>query len=179
MKPKETIERFDGFLAARGLELDAVVVGGVALALLGVTSRQTRDCDVLDPEIPPDIADAAREFAIAVRAAGEALDDGWLNNGPSSLAGLLPEGWRSRTERVFSGKALLLRSLGRTDLLMTKLFALCDRGIDLQDCVALNPTAEEMTEVLDWLIRQDLHPGWPAHVRSTLADLARRLGHAL
>ena len=31
----------------------------------------------------------------------------------------------------------------------------------------------------DVLSLQDLNPGWPDHARSTLADLARRLDHAL
>ena len=88
MKPKETIERFDLFLETRGLRLDAVVIGGTALVLLEVVSRQTRDCDILDPQIPVDVADAAREFALDVRNGGEPLDDEWLNNGPSSLADL-------------------------------------------------------------------------------------------
>lgn len=62
---------------------------------------------------------------------------------------------------------------------MSKLFALCDRGIDLQDCIALGPTPEELDAILPWLTRQDLHPGWPDHVRATLADLTTRLGHAV
>jgi hypothetical protein len=179
MKPKETIARFDRFLAKRGLCLDAVVIGGVAMALLGVVLRQTRDCDVLDPEIPPEVADAAREFAAAVRKRGEALGDDWLNNGPASLADLLPEGWRNRVQTIFAGSALTLHSLGRTDLLRSKLFALCDRGLDLPDCIALAPTPEELEEILPWLIRQDLNPDWPDHVRTTLADLGGRIGHAV
>jgi hypothetical protein len=179
MKPKETIERFDLFLETRGLSLDAVVIGGTALVLLEVVSRQTRDCDILDPQIPADVADAAREFALDVRNGGEPLDDEWLNNGPSSLADVLPEGWNARVLQVFTGKALTLHSLGRTDLLMSKLFALCDRGIDLKDCVALSPTAEELDTILPWLIRQDLHPGWSDHARSIMADLAKRLGHGV
>ena len=42
MRPKETIEQFDAYLAEQGLALSAVVVGGAALGLLGVVSRQTR-----------------------------------------------------------------------------------------------------------------------------------------
>lgn len=38
MKPVPTLRRFDDFLATRGLRLDAVVVGGSALALLGITN---------------------------------------------------------------------------------------------------------------------------------------------
>lgn len=68
---------------------------------------------------------------------------------------------------------------GRTDLLKTKLFALCDRGTDLLDCVALAPTAAELTEALPWVAFQDANPDWPAHVAATLADLGRRLGHGL
>lgn len=36
MKPRETIAAFDAFLSKRGLALDAVVIGGTALGLLGV-----------------------------------------------------------------------------------------------------------------------------------------------
>jgi hypothetical protein len=39
MNPAETIARFDGFLVDRGLSLDAVVLGGAALALLGSFRR--------------------------------------------------------------------------------------------------------------------------------------------
>ena len=77
---------------------------------------------------------------------------------------------------VFAGRAITLRCLGRRDLLRTKLFALCDRGIDLGDCLALQPTAVELDAVAPWLERQDAHPGWGAHVRATLEDLRRRLG---
>ncbi len=179
MKPQATIERFDRFLVARGLRFEAVVIGGVAMALLGVVSRQTRDCDVLVPQIPPEVGDAASRFATGVREQGEPLDDDWLNNGASSLADLLPDGWRGRLQVVFAGTALTFRTLGRTDLLGSKLFALCDRGLDLQDCISLAPTREELEEILPWLARQDLHPGWPDHVRETVTDLGRRLGHGV
>jgi len=129
MLPRETIARFDSFLHERGLGLEAVVVGGAALGLLGVTDRQTRDVDVLQP--------------------------------------------------AFSGTALTLRALGRTDLLKTKLFALCDRGTDLPDCVALEPTADELAEAQAWVALQDANPGWPDHVQRALDDLRGRLGHGL
>ena len=80
---------------------------------------------------------------------------------------------------AFAGRALVLTTLGRADLLKTKLFALCDRGSDLADCVAKAPTSDELTEALPWVSSQDAHPGWPAHVAATLADLRRRLGHGV
>jgi hypothetical protein len=65
-----TIEAFDTHLAALGLRLETVVIGGSALALLGVTARQTRDFDILAPVLPREIAEAAREFAHAQRRLG-------------------------------------------------------------------------------------------------------------
>ena len=82
-------------------------------------------------------------------------------------------------QRIFEGQVLVLSTLGRPDLLKRKLFALCDRGTDLPDCVALAPSAEELAECVAWLEVQDGNELWPAHVRATVADLARRLGHGV
>ena len=117
MLPRPTIEAFDRWLAARTLRLEEIVVGGSALALLGV----------------------------------KAIELGELE----------------------------LTTLGRADLLKTKLFALCDRGTDLGDCVALAPTPEELEEAGPWLAERDAHPGWRDHVRLTLEELRGRLGRGL
>ncbi len=179
MLPRPTIEAFDHWLTERSLQLEAVVVGGSALALLGVTDRQTRDFDILDPELPESIVLASREFAAHLRDEGTELGDDWLNNGPMQLADVLPEGWRERLQHAFTGTSLSLSTLGRTDLLMTKLFALCDRGTDLADCIALAPSATELEEIEPWLSEQDAHPQWPDHVHATLADLKERLSHGV
>jgi hypothetical protein len=179
MFPRPTIEAFDARLVGLDLQLEAIVVGGSALALLGVTSRQTRDFDIISPELPPTILEAAKSFAREQRQLGVELLDDWLNNGPMQLGDVLPEGWRFRVVLAFEGKALVLHSLGRADLLKTKLFALCDRGTDLPDCVDLAPTAAELAEALPWVSFQDANPDWPAHVAATLADLGRRLGHGV
>jgi hypothetical protein len=127
MLPRPTIEAFDAHLLGLGLRLEAIVVGGSALALLGVTSRQTRDFDIIAPEIPRTILEAAKTFAREQRERGIDLLDDWLNNGPIQLGDVLPEGWRLRVVLAFEGKALVLHSLGRADLLKTKLEAM-DRG---------------------------------------------------
>ena len=62
MRPKDTVTSFDQFLASRGAFFSAVAIGGAALAILGVISRETRDCDILDPLIPNRIQDLAQEF---------------------------------------------------------------------------------------------------------------------
>lgn len=112
-----------------------------------------------------------------IRAAGEILQDDWLNNGPASLADHLSTGWQERLQDVFDGSALHFRCLGRHDLLCAKVFALCDRGIDLDDCIALAPTLAELENVLTWLQLQDANPDWPEHVRNTIADVAKRISH--
>jgi hypothetical protein len=175
----DIIAWFDRYLEARGLHFDAVVIGGAALNLLGVVSRLTKDCDILFPEIPKDIAKASQAFAGEVRGNGGDLADEWLNNGPASLQTQLLPGWDNRLQTAYSGRAIHLRTLAREDLLCAKLFALCDRGIDLLDCVALAPDQAELDKIIPWLEQQDANPQWPAHVRITIANLARRLGYAL
>jgi hypothetical protein len=179
MDPRHTLEGFDVFLERRGLQFDGIVVGGAALNLMGVISRATKDCDVLDPDIPPEIGAAARAFAEDRRRAGDVLQDNWFNNGPRSLTRNLPPEWREHVQPLFEGKSLRLRTLGREDTLRAKLFALCDRGLDLGDCIALAPTSAELLLIRPWLEQQDGNPQWPAHVVATLADLATRLGHAV
>jgi len=56
------------------------------LNLLGVITRQTRDCDILHPALPPEVAEASRAFAAEVTAAGGKVKEDWLNNGPSAFA---------------------------------------------------------------------------------------------
>jgi len=179
MLPRPTIEAFDAWLVAHALRLDAVVVGGSALALLGVTERQTRDCDILHPVLSAEVLVAAHEFATSMRQQGVELADDWLNNGPMQLADVLPAGWRLRLRVAFEGRALTLTTLGRSDLLKTKLFALCDRGTDLADCVALAPTQEELDDAEPWLAEQDANALWPDHVRSTIRDLHGRISRGL
>jgi hypothetical protein len=179
MLPRPTIEAFDLHLLGLGLRFEGVVIGGSALGLMGVIQRPTRDFDILAPELPPVIASAARDFAKAQRQAGVELLDEWFNNGPMQLGDVLPAGWRERVQRLFDGHALVLGTLGRPDLLKSKLFALCDRGTDLPDCIALAPTPGELDECVPWLALQDGNELWPEHVRATVADLAGRLGHGV
>jgi len=67
MLPRLTIEAFDRYLLELGLRFEGVVIGGSALALLGVTQRPTRDFDILVPELSAAIASAAKSFAKAQR----------------------------------------------------------------------------------------------------------------
>jgi len=177
MKPKEVLIEFDQYLKTRELGFEAVVIGGAALALLGVISRETQDCDVLDPNIPQAVAQAAKDFAREISKKGHDLKKDWLNNGPESLKDVLPKDWQLRLEVLYFGKALSLHTLGRPDLLKSKLFAYCDRGQDLNDCIALKPSMAEIQAALEWVKRQDANPGWPDHVEKQITRLVEKLGH--
>lgn len=172
----ETIREFDKFLADRQLHFEGVIVGAASLALSKYTERGTKDCDVLDPEIPKDVKEASVEFAVIMRKKGIPLLDDWFNNGPASLKRTLPGGWRDVLEQVFDGDALKLQSLDRLTMLKTKLFAYCDRGIDLEDCLALNPTWSELQKAMPWVQEQDGNPMWPSHVADMIDELADRMG---
>lgn len=158
------------------LRYHAVIIGGAALILLNVTSRATRDVDCLDPAIPIAVKKASVEFArLFIRQFG--LGEDWLNNGPESLKLELPEGWQDRAVPLYTGQALSLLTLGRMDLLSSKLYAYCDRQQDLADCLALRPQPHELEQCLPWLLLRDANPLWPDHVRVSVTQLKEMLTH--
>ena len=173
MVTEEILQAYDQFLQERGLSLEAIIVGRTALNLLGHISRQTRDFDIIAPELSEELRQSSIEFAKTIPN----LWEEWLNNGPASLADILPKGWEDRLQRSFQGKALTLQILGRTDLLKTKLFAYCDRGTDFADCVAMSPSITELEDALDWVIQRDANSLWPDPVRDSFEALKKWLGH--
>ncbi len=82
-----------------------------------------------------------------------------------------------RLSTVYQGKGITLFTLGRSDLLKSKLFAYCDRGTDLADCIALKPTKDELKDSIDWVSQRDGNVGWPKHVQKSFEQLAKKLGH--
>jgi hypothetical protein len=179
MNAAKILPKFDAFLNSEGLQFEAVVIGASALTLLGIISRETVDCDVLTPNIPPEISKAAKDFLLTPEAQESRLLDGWLNNGPSSLLKNLPSDWNTRTQIVFEGKSLKLHTLGRIDLLKTKLFAYCDRARDLEDCIAMKPTNLELDQAIAWVKNQDANPNWPTHVEGMFQALKKALGYGI
>ena len=179
MTPLQILKAFDAYLSSQNLTFDGVLIGGAALSILDAISRETQDCDVLAPSIPNNVMAAAIAFSQQVRANGGDLKEDWFNNGPETLCDVLPGGWRLRLRLAYSGKALNLSTLGRQDLLASKLFAYCDRLQDLSDCIALNPAREELVALAPWVTAQDAHPDWPEHASMSLRHLASRLGYDL
>lgn len=176
---KEVLTAFGEFLAERQLSFDVTIIGGAALLAMGIIDRATQDVDCLDPDIPTDVQQAAVDFAEEYSGPGAPLRHDWLNNGPSSLRDDLPAAWRDGVVVLYQSGGITVRTLGRQDLLMTKLFAFCDRQQDEEDCVALAPTAQELRDSLAWLDDRDGNPLWPEHVRTSLKAIAERVGYEL
>lgn len=173
---KLAIKKFDQFLREKGLEFSAIIIGGAALNLMGVITRETQDVDFLDPEIPAEIKKASKEFAL--QNPNLMLNPAeWINNGPSSLKRDLPTGWRMDLQTIFQGEALTLLTLGRLNLLRTKLYAYADRGIDYQDCMALAPTLSELEDCREWVLQGDASELWPQRVEVIFGKLKKDLGY--
>lgn len=179
MEIQRLIRDFDSYLAGKRLSFHGIAIGATALNLLGVVTRYTRDCDILDPVIPGEILEAAKAFAVEMRASGNHIREDWFNNGPISLKRQLPPNWMQRLVPLYKGKALTLETLGRSDLLKSKLFAYCDRTTDKDDCIALKPTQQELQDALGWVQYQDANVDWPKHVQNKFEELAKELGYVL
>ncbi|MFH1812139.1 MAG: hypothetical protein ABIJ09_25605, partial [Pseudomonadota bacterium] len=127
------------------------------------------------PEIPHEIAKAAAEFA--QKNPELKLEPDWLNGGPPDLAELLPKDWELKLQPAYQGKALDLKSLGRMDLVRTKLKAFCERfPADLDDMKGLKPTAQELAESSKWVKTLDQAPDWSEYVDDQVQMLKLELG---
>ncbi len=173
---KEVISAFDEYLYQHNLRFQATIIGGAALIVMNIVSRVTQDVDCLDPDIPVEIINASKEFARKHPQLYLAQD--WLNNGPVDLKQHLPSGWKLRLQDIFQGKAIHFQTLGRPDLLKTKLFACCDRDLDFEDCIKLKPSKEELADALPWVIKQDTNPLWEKRVRLVFKNIEETLNHA-
>jgi hypothetical protein len=164
------LQALDQALDDRKISRSLIVCGGTALLVLDVIDRETRDIDVICPEVDPDLKEIALEVAKRL-----SLPHDWINDGPKALAKELIEGWKARVELLFQGKALTLHVLGRIDLIATKVYAFCDREDDYQDVIKLKPTSQELDGIYSWVIDRDTSSYWPERVDSCFARLRRSL----
>ncbi len=168
-------------LDARGLRFDVVLVGGANLLLRGVIERPTKDGDLIGQrldsgdvaamrELPPDLARAVADVALAYGLAPD-----WLNAGPESLIELgPPPGFPSRlTCRTFGG--LGVWSAGPYDMICFKLYAAADhwpaQDRHLADLQALRPTREELVSAARWARTHDPSPAFRSMLVGVLASL--------
>lgn len=124
-------------LALAGESAEIVVLGGASLVSRGLTSRATRDVDVLGIRqadgsvrsaypLPPVVRDAANRVALAL-----GLDPLWLDDRPGSdFANAAPKGFERRLE-VVHYSSLAVWHLSASDILTIKLIASAERWGEL------------------------------------------------
>lgn len=164
-------------LQDRGLTYELAVIGGGALAMIGLIDRSTKDLDVValvhdgsidsaEP-LPPPLAEAITDVANEL-----SLNPQWLNSGPTSMIRFgLPVGFLSRCSRVDYG-TLTIRLASRLDQIHFKLYATADdrpAGKHHRDLVALEPTSTELFQAAAWARPHDPSPGFDLMVRQVLA----------
>jgi hypothetical protein len=171
---KQVIIRFDSYLSNLGYEFEAIIIGGAALNIMEVITRETKDVDFLDPDIPEEIKKASVDFALK-NPDLKLAKDSWINNAPKGLTRDLPEGWRHDLQKIYQGEALRLWTLGRLNLLRSKLYAYADRDTDYADCIALKPTIAELEACKDWVLAGDTSELWPERVEYIFQKLKEDL----
>lgn len=148
---KKLLESLDKALTQKEEKRDIIIFGSSALLALGIAPRNrvTMDIDMVDPEIDPTLQLIAAEIAEQW-----GLDITWLNSAGFIFSRKFPENWKDRIQLVFTGKSLNVSSLGLGDLIATKFYALCARGLktDYDDLVALKPSQEDLIFAKKWIL---------------------------
>lgn len=177
-------------LAAEGVEVGIVVVGGMALNLLGLVNRTTTDVDVLaivqgQNDVrgimlaPPEPLPEPLRRAIVRVARDFQLPEDWMN----TVVGLqwqtgLPPGLERRLHwRRYGG--LTVGLVDRYDLIFLKLYAAADNGgpssVHFQDLLALHPTEKELEAAGAWVREQDPTPAFSVIVQQVIAHARQRI----
>src|SRR5688572_21439859 len=160
---EEALQALGAVLEARGHALEIVSVGGGSLLLLDLTTRSTRDLDIVAliqdgqyataKPLPEPLVEAARDVGDAL-----GLGENWLNAGPAELLTFgLPDGFAERAERRTYG-SLVLHIASRLDQLHLKLYASVDQGPrskHVTDLQLLSPTRDELLAAARWARQHD------------------------
>jgi len=183
----ELLDAVGAHLEEAGESASIVVVGGSTLAVRGWVDRTTKDVDVIAQSIRSDgertLVPASPLPDALVRAALRVAEDyglpvDWMNTviGAQWAFGL-PPGFAAEVEWRDYG-SLEVGFAGRSSLIALKLFAVVDSGIEsvhFQDLLALEPTADELTEAETWVLGQDAGTQFPRLLKEALSDVRRSL----
>ena len=167
-------------LAARGEQFGLVVIGGSGLLALGLTSRVTRDVDVValisggrvlaNPRpLPPALIEARDQVARDFN-----LPEDWLNATPADLLDFgLPDGFVDRLERRDYGQALSVHLASRFDQIHFKLYEMVDQGAGKHeaDLRALEPNRDELLAAAGWTRTHDPSEGFREQLVAALVYL--------
>lgn len=177
----EALSALGELLAFRAIEADIAVIGGSALLLRDLSTRVTRDVDVVGLVDGNDLVDAqmlSSDFLDAVRdvALDRGLEPDWINPGPTDLLTLgLPAGFLGRSETIQFG-GLTVRVADRFDQIHFKLYAAADHGPSskhTKDLELLQPTTEELQAAEQWVHTHDPSPGFAASVQAVIGHLGQ------
>lgn len=161
------LKELDDYLFDRSAPRALVIYGGAALISMGITQRATVDIDVFQPKLDPILSEGIRFIAKKYL-----FDEHWINSTGNAFVKELPEGWRSRTVEYFKGRSLTISTLGRTDMIFTKLLAELDRQEDMQDLKQLKPTKDELNFIRMPLLSLEDSSEWRSKVREILNELS-------
>lgn len=179
-------ELLDDFLIeGKAAPVWLIVGGGSALLVQRLSTRQTKDVDVMALRewegnvvsaypLPDAVKHAAAKVAEELR-----LSPDWLNGAPSlhgfGLSTLPTWFWQELDTREYHLN-LKISFIGRKGLILLKLSAALDRDQrrDIEDIACLRPTSAEVEELLRWVLR-NIHET-PTHPK--LPSLLQELGHA-
>ncbi|MCB0378075.1 MAG: hypothetical protein KDD34_10045 [Bdellovibrionales bacterium] len=148
----KVFKELDQIMEERCRQEKLFIFGSAALISMGFVGkdRMTEDVDVVKPlfdkEMIEVVAHVGQKFGLKTR---------WLNSdGGKVFLKDIPLGWEARVVEVYKGTSLNIFSLGRTDLICTKLDAFCDRQLmtDQQDLLALKPSTEEIEHASQWIL---------------------------
>lgn len=167
---KKSYDLLNAELSKLKIKRTITICGGAALISSGYSSRATEDIDVLNETIDPELQKASD---IVGNQLG--LIKGWLNNNPKSLSKELPVDWEERCEIAYLGSHLTVHRIGRRDLLFSKIYAACDRSVDIPDIIAMKPTEAELLEAKAWVLKRDAYEKWPQIVEECLSEIRRGL----
>ncbi|MDC0980312.1 DUF6036 family nucleotidyltransferase [Bdellovibrionales bacterium] len=160
------LEELDDSLSDQEESRTITIYGGAALISMNLLDRATVDIDVFQPNLDESLKKAIREV-------GEKhlLDELWINSTGSAFITELPKDWQDRTTLLFKGEYLTVKSLGRTDLIFTKLLAELDRGEDLKDLENLKPTRKELDFIKTSLLDLEDEKTWRNKVNKLIEHL--------
>ena len=151
MDIKKSLTALNTELKRRGRSYELYCCGGAALQLLGVTTRETGDVDLIVESMDHDLNEAKIRVAQRLR-----INEDWLNNKVNPIAARLPPDWKENCTEVFSDSHLVLFALSRQDLISSKLHAAVDRHAqDYDDLILLAPTLAELKIAEEYTLRQN------------------------
>ncbi len=156
-----------------GEKFELTLVGGAALALGGFKD-QTRDIDVLEPDVLPESLKAG----IAHISKARRMSPDWINTNAANIFRrqrkdcALPGYFKKTSRTIQIGRNLKVRLLGRQGLIATKLLAATPSFTKhTRDLKELSPKRSEIREAVRFVLSVDGHESRIQDLRIILREI--------